>query len=55
MRRDVLSAVENAVWGTGKGHGRKGRLARHLQRGADETMRRDELIEGGMAKGRERG
>lgn len=47
VRRDVLSAVGNAVWGTGKGHGGKGRLARPLQRGANETMRRDELIVGG--------
>lgn len=31
VRRDVLSAVGNAVWGTGKGHGGKGRLAGHLQ------------------------
>lgn len=46
---DVLSAGGNAVWGTGKGHGCKGRLARHLQRGANETMRIDELMVRGMA------
>lgn len=55
MRRDVLSAVGNAVWGTGKGHGGKGQLARHLQRGANETMRRDALIAAGNGKGKGKG
>lgn len=56
VRRDVLlSAVGNAVWGTGKGHGGKGRLARPLQTGANETMRRDELIVGGNGKGKGEG
>lgn len=55
MSGDVLSAGGNAVWGTGKGHGCRGRRARHLQRGANETMRIDELIVRGMAKRRDRG
>lgn len=38
-----------------KGSCCKGQLARHLQRGADETMRIDELIVRGKAKKRGRG
>lgn len=40
-RGDVLSAVETAVWGIGKGHGRRG----HLQGDVNETMRMDKLRE----------
>lgn len=54
MSGDVLSAGGNAVWGTGNGHGCKGRLARHMRRGVNETMRIDELTVSGMAKRRGR-
>lgn len=51
---DDLSAGGNVVWGSGKGHGCKGRLARHLQKGANEAMRIDELMVRGMATKRDR-
>lgn len=40
-RGDVLSTIETAAWGTGKGHSRGG----HLQGGVNETMRMDKLRE----------
>lgn len=48
-RGDGLSAIETAVWGTGKGHGCRG----HLQGGVNEAMRMDELRE--RQNGREKG